>query len=183
MKLFDARQAIHDAYALHLLSNGENTLQLYGCRIDKSTACTADSVIVDAIEAGRIMEAIDEQPQYIKDWLLKAYPPDSLMLQSVFLQSHLFDKLFSRVKDNKKSRLHKLCGLAIVDYKMRVNNGNKLTVEFISSVIGMPRQNLKRDGYLSKFREIENMLAEYDAVGLAVVANVLRGLRGNRENK
>ena len=177
MKLRDPRQAIHDAYALHLLTPNVLTMQEYGCRIDRSSASSADGLIVDAIEAGRIMAVVDIQAPEVRGWLIYAYPPDTLLTQSTFLQSHLFNQLFLSEPEKYRSRLYKLCDLAIYDFKIRINNGKKLPMEYIASVLGVQKQNLKRDGYMLKFRKIEELLGRYDAIGVDAVAQLINKLR------
>lgn len=177
MKLNDPRKAITDATSLHLKTPGNESAAMYGCKIDKSRASTADNLIMDAVEAGRILQAVDRQSLGIRKWLHYAYSATPTN-EDMYLATLIFNELFARERKIKWDRLKKLCLIAIEDYRIRTVNCRKLPDEHISTVLGIDRKSLTRDKYKDKIFRVQRILAEYDAKGLAVVRGVIDELNG-----
>ena len=180
MRLAGARQAIHDATAIHLLQRDGLDPTRYGCRISTSSMGSANSLILDAMEAGRILAVIDRQRSHVRDWLLYAYGAETSFSRLSYLRSYLFDRLFRTESRNERRRakIAKLCALAVDDLKQRYNNGRSTPQAFFCSEIEISEPNWRRDGFDKIVGGCHAELQAMDRIGLYAVSDVIRRLRG-----
>jgi len=176
MKLGNPKEVIHDAYAIGLLSAPQEN---YGTIIDRSPASSANNTICNYLEAGRIVDVVESAELFVKYWLKCAYAPDDN--NTVNLASHLGDELFRKYfqteKEKRHPKLRRLSKMAVLDYKMRVNNGNPLTQVFMSSSIGVGDNHYVDGGWFERVKRAQVELARLDMIGLEAVRVDIRKLR------
>lgn len=183
MMLGGARTAIHDATAQHLLNRSDLNVFALGTRVDKSTAGSNDSMIVDAVEAGRILAAVYKQRPAVRYWLLYAYAAEPNRNHRAYLAHDIYRVLFapneSRLK-LKREKMLKLCSAAIDDLKSRHNNGRKLPVPFLAACVDVHVDSFRRF-YVRPMKDAQRKLDDYDREGLGAVSEVVRELRDGKK--
>ena len=80
MKFYSARQAIHDAYAIHMLSKGFEVNPLPGGTVD------TDRLIWDSKDAGKVIAVVEALPDHLRAWCYWCYSPLGTTNQSWFRQ-------------------------------------------------------------------------------------------------
>lgn len=129
------RKAIHDATYIFIkgkeISAGRSAPGAY-----------RDEKIVDALEAGHILSAIDRQPAPVKSWLWFAYAAYYSKNQQELIHRHAFNYIlatrgkitgdFSRIQKTIRA-----CRIAIEDYRLRksTNGLHCLTVNEMAIVM------------------------------------------------
>ena len=84
MEFFSARQAIHDAYAIHMRSKGFEPAAAVFARGDRSM--DADRLIWDIKDAGKVIAVVENLPLHLKAWCYWCYSPLGNSNQSWFKQ-------------------------------------------------------------------------------------------------
>lgn len=176
MKLGSVRDAIHDATAIHLLNRAGLDPFKYGTRIDKSSFGSANSIIVDAMEAGRIIGAVESQPEHIRCWLMYAYAAVTDQKYKPPLQVRLFNILFSSRAKRLKERLLRVCGAAVDDLKMRYNNSRSFEDSYLAIQVGCA-ESTYNETYKKSLVGVQKELQRFDSEGLAKVSDVIDELK------
>lgn len=180
MKLGDARDAIHDATAIHWRNNAGLDPLKYGTRIDKGAFGSADSMIIDAVEAGRIIGAVESQSEHLRAWLMYAYAavPDQKYKES--LQAILFKMLFASRPKRLRKRFFLVCGAAVDDLKRLYNNGCVFKDAYLANEIGCAESTYS-ESYKRPLLMVQKELQRFDLEGLGPVISVIDELkRGKR---
>lgn len=183
MKLHGVREAIHEATALHLRKrNGLDPFR-YGCHIDRSASGSADSLIVDAIEAGRILSSIEKLRPMVRDWLLYAYGADTGYSKNK--RAYLSHGLYRiHLQDGPATMPVRLTfsGLAVDDARSRYTNGRSLSHLAFCTVLGLQEFTWKRDGWKGKLEDLQQEIERLDREGLAQVEETIDKLRSGTES-
>lgn len=173
MRLFGARRAIHDATAIHWLKGEGLRRELYGCKIDRSPSSSADRIIVDGLEAGRILAAVDAQSEPVRMWLYLAYGVEAPAHYRGCLVEELWRDLFQAKAAHRWPRLRRLAGAAIDDYRLRVLQGRELPLVALCYSVGADPAHWWRDGWGRRLRLVQERLNAWDGEGLRAVAAVI----------
>ena len=75
MKFYSARQAIHDAYAIHLTSKGFEVNPLASRMGSHSIKQENDLLICNAVAAGKIIAAVEKLDEPFRSWAKWVYGP------------------------------------------------------------------------------------------------------------
>lgn len=185
MHLGGARQAIHDATALHLRNGSPVQAAIeraaWGVPIDSSPRAN-NNMVMDLVEAGRILRAVDEQPGPVRDWLLYAYAAEWEMRHRDYLVRALFLEAHQDEADmTKRARLSRLARLAVEDMRMRTLSGGARKVRAVTMAadLGVADNHWRRDGWHRELKAYQWTLDRYDRRGLAAVSEVVDALVGN----
>lgn len=155
MKFYSARQAIHDAYAIHLTSKGFEANSLAFHSGSQSSKLDNNLLICNAVEAGKVIAAVEKLDEPFRSWAKWAYGPRTEHLlpdQRRFFQ-WLAQDVTERLSGSERGyreatiqRIRDVVAYTVLDYRSYVTNGQHL---YPSSLIikkcRIHRQNWKRD--------------------------------------
>lgn len=151
---------------------------LYGTRID---ACAKDTgQLVEAMDHGRILAALDRLGHFPRAWLLLAYgsltredrqPIERMIAFRAFLAVYE-----GRDEIEIGDRLRRLAELAVGDYVQRIH-GQSATPEAYMQQLGIGPEAWRKERMWHRVGQIFDLLAGWDRAGKAEVGRVLRGMR------
>ena len=180
MHLKGTRQAITEALTFGLRQQGGIVQQmLYGCKIDKSPTDRSHS-IVDGLEAGYILAAVDLQKPHIAAWLRHNYGYIYSRELVSDLAKRLRIDLFSDIATRQHPRMFGLCTVAVDDYKYRLQTGQMdkgIPRDVYSHAMGTSESHFQRD-FGRKRGDIFARIQDWDSEGIANISIMLRALRG-----
>ncbi|WP_163372648.1 bacteriophage antitermination protein Q [Endozoicomonas acroporae] len=155
MKFYSARQAIHDAYAIHLTSRGFEVNPLAFRAGSQSSKLDNNLLICNAVEAGKVIAAVEKLDEPFRSWAKWAYAPRTehfMPEQGRFfqwLEQDVTEQLAKSGRDYReatKQRIRDVVAYTVLDYRSYVTNGQHL---YPSSLIikkcRIQKQNWKRD--------------------------------------
>ncbi len=155
MKFYSARQAIHDAYAIHLTSKGFEVNPLAFQAGSQSIKLDNNLLICNAVEAGKVIAAVENLDEPFRSWAKWAYGPRTEHLlpeQRRFfqwLEQDVTDKLAESDRDYREStqrRIRDVVAYTVLDYRSYVTNGQHLyPTSLIIKKCRIQKQNWKRD--------------------------------------
>ena len=192
MKFYSARQAIHDAYAIHLTSKGFEVNPLASRMGSHSIKQENDLLICNAVEAGKIIAAVEKLDEPFRSWAKWVYAPRTehfMPEQGRFfqwLEQDVTENLAKSERDYReatKQRIRDVVAYTVMDYRSYVTNGQHLyPASLIIKKCRIQRQNWKRDfqewhgvywkmcdEYLDKtaligiVRDVQSLLLRYSA--------------------
>ena len=187
MKFYSARQAIHDAYAIHLRSKGFDVNQVSFRSGNGSQKQNNDYRICDAVEAGKVIAAVEGLEEPFRSWAKWAYGPRT----QEFLpeQARFFEWLDRNVADNfdsidrdyrkvTKQKIRDVVAYTVLDYRSFSINGQHLyPASLVINRCKIHRQNWKRD-FLPWHGHFWNICDEFlDRACLPPVAGVVGKFR------
>ena len=155
MKFYSARQAIHDAYAIHLTSKGFEVNPLASRMGSHSIKQENDLLICNAVEAGKIIAEVEKLDEPFRSWAKWVYAPRTehfMPEQGRFfqwLEHDVTEKLAKSERDYReatKQRIRDVVAFTVMDYRSYVTNGQHLyPTNLIIKKCRIHRQNWKRD--------------------------------------
>ena len=147
-----ARQAIWEAYAIHLTSKGFDVLDLGG----STNTASNNALICNAVQAGKVIAVIESLPAHVRAWAVWAYGPRTenfgLSAQGAFFE-WLVDDVAIRLLESKRrygtgaaGKVRDVVAYTVMDYRHKVTIGKHLhTVAGIKKRCGIQHSNWKRD--------------------------------------
>ena len=135
MKFYSARQAIHDAYAIHLTSKGFEVNPLASRTGSHSIKQGNDLLICNAVEAGKIIAAVEKLDEPFRSWAKWVYAPRTEQLmpeQGRFfklLEQDVTEQLVKSERDYReatKQRIRDVVAYTVMDYRSYMTNGRHL---------------------------------------------------------
>ena len=155
MKFYSARQAIHDAYAIHLRSKGFEINPVSFRSANGSQKQNNDQRICNAVEAGKIIAAVESLEEPFRSWAKWAYGPrtqEFLPEQAKFfqwLEQDVNQRLASserEYRDTTLQRIRDVVAYTVLDYRgYAVNERHLYTASLIIRKCRIQRQNWRRD--------------------------------------
>lgn len=192
MRFEHARQAIHDAYAVHHAGKGlevpAGVSSLPACRGRNRARATATVTskgnpwaIANQVEAGKIIAVVEAQPGLVKTWLLYAYAPPRFTSQAAMerLIEHAYGQVYASDGANwagkamKTQRVLAHVGLALADLAHSLVTGKpKYTMAEIARETGTPYKNWHRD-WEPLYIQLLRSFGALDREGLPAVIRVV----------
>ena len=155
MKFYSARQAIHDAYAIHLTSKGFEVNPLAFRAGGQSSKLDNDWLICNAVEAGMVITVVEKLEEPFRSWAKWAYGPRTehfLPEQGRFfdwLEQDVTERLASSERDYRevtKQRIRDVVAYTVLDYRSYAINGRHLyPTNLIIKKCRIQKQNWRRD--------------------------------------
>ncbi|WP_299730136.1 bacteriophage antitermination protein Q [uncultured Endozoicomonas sp.] len=155
MKFHSARQAIHDAYAIHLTSKGFDVNPVAFRSGGKSNKLDNNRLICNAVEAGMVIAAVEKLEEPFRSWAIWAYGPRTkhfLPEQGRFfqwLEQDVTERLAKSERDYREAteqRIRDVVAYTVLDYRSYAANGRHLySTSLVINKCRIHRQNWKRD--------------------------------------
>ena len=141
-----------------------------------------NNMMVRALEAGMILNAVYNQPEDRKCWLLFAYSEIFTMNEVKALNLYclanvlkIYQEKYGQIKPKKMYKSKVAITRAIYDFKLRVNSQTKIPVKELAVEL------CSQDNWHREFGKIHRVtqyyLDELDAKGLVPVRNVIDAAR------
>ena len=183
VKIMGTRRAIQDA--LGYAHNSTNILAEYLdylTKIEKTHHLNTYQNVL-AIQFAKISDAVNSQKPHIAAWLHFAYGPDideesaKKQRQMAMVAQTITATLAKPVCSIKRrDRLHRLCGLAVEDYRAGLFLGKTLPDVLYSEVIDVSPTHFVRDWGKDKTAALE-LVKKYDSEGVAGVSETVKAIR------
>lgn len=199
MRFEHARQAIHDAYAIHHRGGNPEVTgasSLPACRGKNKARASATVTkkgnpwaIVDQVEAGKIIAAVEALPAVARAWMLFAYAPSRFAGQHVVEQliEHAYGAIFGTDGDSwsgkavKTQRVLRLVSTALQDLAHSlVSMKPKFTAAERAREIGVGVKNWHRD-WSPLYIKVLSVFGALDQAGLPSVIGVVIAEREKRK--
>ena len=174
-----ARQAIWEAYAIHLTSKGFDVLD----QVVSTKTASNGSLICNAAQAGKVIAVIERLPEHLRAWAVWAYGPRTktfgLSAQGAFFEWLIQDVTIRLLESDRQYReatankIRDVVAYTVMDYRHKVTTGLHLhPVSDIKKRCGIQHGNWKRDfvEWYDDYREVCNQL---DRKVLLPLSNVL----------
>ncbi|MGO0304991.1 bacteriophage antitermination protein Q [Endozoicomonas acroporae] len=155
MKFYSARQAIHDAYAIHLTSKGFEVNPLAFQAGSQSSKLDNNLLICNTVEAGKVIAAVEKLDEPFRSWAKWAYGPRTEHLlpeQRRFfqwLEQDVTERLAESERDYREvtqQRIRDVVAYTVLDYRSFVTTGQHFyPVSQIIKKCRIHKQNWKRD--------------------------------------
>jgi hypothetical protein len=170
------RETMHIACIYGWLSRGWDQ-QRYGCKIDKSPFPDSGDLIVDQMEASKIVWAMGDQPKPINHWLFYAYgdqeSPDWAWhaRQAAYVLWQRFPK-----PDNTN---YNIGWMALQDFRRRVMGQPAFADELLMAGMGGKKWAWEKH-WRPKFEENLDQLQAWDVYGVGMVSKTVKEIREGR---
>ena len=160
----DARNRITHSTGLAYKGLGELDLVYY-----QRTAGSGSGRLVEMMEAGRVLRAVDDQPAHIRLWLLLAYGVDPVPTPRDLID-HLWPLMDKPRADNGSDRFLSL----MIEEKSRIVRGRSHRSQAaLAAELGIRRQNWAKRWRHAE-RRIMQELSDIDHEGLSAVESAVR---------
>lgn len=171
------RETMHIACIYGWISKGWDQ-QKYGCHIDKSPYPDSGDLIVDQMEASKVVWAMNREPKPINHWLQYAYGDDKAMdwnWHGRMATYVLWGKAFERRDETN----YNVPWLAIQDYRRRVIGLPNLAEEVLMATLGGKKWAWEKH-WKPKYEDVMDQIQTWDTTGVAHVSITVKALRGER---
>ncbi|WP_419831252.1 hypothetical protein [Endozoicomonas atrinae] len=191
MILLSARQAIHDAYAVHLTGKSYAIDPQEFWESNQGKNPNINQQICNAVEAGMIISTVEGLDEPYKSWAKWAYAPRTehhLPDQGRFFEwldrdvRQNLESIERKYREVTKEKIRDVVAYAVLDYRAFVINEIHLyPVSLIINRCNIQRQNWKRDfepwhEYYWQFCD-----QQLDRMALVPVANSVQRLKYGKE--
>lgn len=191
MKLLSARQAVHDAYAVHLTgkSTGINPKDFW--EEGQSKKPDNNQQVCNAVEAGMVIATVESLEEPYSSWAKWAYGPKTehtLPEQARFFQwleqdvMSRLDGMERNIREATREKVRDVVAYTVLDYRSySINERHLYPVNLIIKRCKIHRQNWKRD-FQSWHEYYWNFCdRQLDRTALIPVAETLDRLRHGRK--
>ena len=161
------RETMHLACVYGWLSPGWDQ-QRYGCQIDKSPYPDSGDLIVDQMEASRIVWSMTNQPSPINHWLFYAYGDDNAT-------DWLWHGRMTACEFRREIN-YDIPWLALQDFRRRVIGLPRLSDEILITTLS------KDKDWKPKYDRILDRIQGWDATGVGYVSVVVREIYEGRRS-